>query len=93
MAEDNGKYLNNIVSDLPQELQDEFLTVKASYHRHKVVRTGFENKVRAYLGETKLKFSYRYGQLSAEFAEPKATKAPAKPRQSLSDWLEQNQQH
>jgi hypothetical protein len=89
MAKVNGKYLNDIADDLPEDLRLEYELVKDSYRQHKATQAMFEAKLRDHLGEPNLVCSYRFGQLSISVGEPKAVKAPVKPKLSLSDWLEQ----
>lgn len=89
MAKVNGKYLNDIAGDLPEELQLEYLMVKESYAKHQATTKAFEAKVRNYLQEPKLVFSYRFGQLSCHVGEDKPQPKPAKPKINLAAWLEQ----
>jgi hypothetical protein len=90
MAKVNGKYLNDMASLLPVELQAEFDLVKTAYNEHKALQKAFEAKVREHLAEPKLAFSYRFGKLSCSVGETevKAVKAVA-PKVNLAEWLEQ----
>jgi hypothetical protein len=90
MAKVNGKYLNDIAGDLPEDLHMEYLMVKESYKAHRVLTEAFETKLRDHFDCPELKAWYRYGQLSVSIGEPKAVKV-SKPKVSLSDWLEQQQ--
>ena len=88
MAKVNGKYLNDIASDLPEALQLEYLAVKESYLAHKATQAAFEEQLREHFDCPELVCSYRFGQLSVSIGEPKAVKV-AKPKINLAQWLEQ----
>ena len=89
MPKINGKYLNDMESLLPQDLQDELELVRDSYREHKAVQAEFEAKVRAHLQQPDLVFSYRFGKLSISQGEPKAAPKAAAPKINLAQWLEQ----
>lgn len=88
MAKVNGKYLNDIAGDLPQDLQQEYANIKQSYLAHKARQATFEDKLREHFDCPELVCSYRFGQLSVSIGEPKAVKV-AKPKINLAQWLEQ----
>ena len=88
MAKVNGKYLNDIAGDLPEDLRREYEQVKASYKAHKELTDMFEDNLREHFDCPGLKAWYRFGQLSVSVGEAKAEKV-SKPKINLAQWLEQ----
>lgn len=92
MAKINGKYLNDIQNDLPEELQLGFLEVKDSYTAHKAVQASFEAKLARYLEVPegkRLVCNYRFGKLGISVEDGKAPVVQPKAKINLAQWLEQ----
>lgn len=84
----DGKYLNNIETELSAELHAEFLAIKEQYRAYKAHRQAFETRVQEYLGADNLAVSFdRFGGLSVTVAEAKPKAAP-KPQITLAQWLD-----
>jgi hypothetical protein len=83
------------VGELPEAIQHQYGQMKAIYRQYKAEKDVFEGKMQAlYAGQMpegrELKFGYNFGKLSVAVGEKREKKA-AKPKQSLTDWLAEQQ--
>lgn len=90
MADTKLDWTDIDANELPANVRQAYDAYKAQYRQMKEAKLRFETMAREAIPAPEgmeIKFGYNFGKLGIALAPKSEARAPAKPKQSLADWI------